>query len=252
MLKLISVNIETNKHYATVVPFLEKEQADVVCLQEAPETFSATLQGLGYHTAFEPMCLKDISEGVVAMGILIASKTPFRSYSVYYHEPVKETVLYNSEHTEDFLRIPYLVAEVQYENDTYNILTTHLIDTKAGKEDEVQIRIFENLLKQLVQEVDHVICGDFNMPRGYNALYPLMTQTYQDTIPPQYKSSLDRNLHRLGNVDIPEKIFDEYMVDYIFTKGSYIAEDVRLEFGISDHAAVIGYIKKVPTPLSHS
>ena len=81
------------------------------------------------------------------------------------------------------------------------------------------------------------------MPRGHNKLYEVITQKYTDTIPRHYRSSLDRNLHRLGKkTDLNQPIFDAYMVDYIFTQPPFEASDIHLEFGVSDHAAVIGNI----------
>jgi exonuclease III len=32
-MKLININIEGDKHFDTVIPFLEKEKPDVLCLQ---------------------------------------------------------------------------------------------------------------------------------------------------------------------------------------------------------------------------
>lgn len=41
---------------------------------------------------------------------------------------------------------------------------------------------------------------------------------------------------------IDQPIFEEYMVDYIFTQSPYWADNVKLKFGVSDHAAVIAEI----------
>jgi hypothetical protein len=84
-----------------------------------------------------------------------------------------------------------------------------------------------------------------NMPRGYNANYEHFIKRYIDTIPKQYMSSLDRNLHRLGSdPDLKSPMFESYMVDYIFSQPPYIVEDVLLHFGVSDHAGVTAIIKK--------
>jgi endonuclease/exonuclease/phosphatase family metal-dependent hydrolase len=251
MLKLISLNIEMDLHYATVVPFLTKEMADVVCLQEAPETFAETLTKLGYHTSFAPMCKKQRPDQEITVGLLIASKVPQTYFSVYYHQHSDVTVLYDGNRPEQTLRLPYLVTQIMHEGINYRIVTAHLIDTKDGHEDEIQQNICRSLLTHLTKEPEHLLCGDFNMPRGYNTLYQEVTELYKDSVPAKYKSSLDRDLHRMGKVDIPEKIFDEYMVDYIFTKDDYQAHDVHLVFGISDHAAIVANIERT-TPPSHS
>ena len=136
------------------------------------------------------------------------------------------------------------MADINFANETYKIATTHLPDTEDGLETEFQIRSINNLLQCLDQENPHLICGDFNIPRGYNSLYNNICNNYQDNIPTNYKSSLDRTLHHMGNKIIDQPIFDEYMVDYIFTKIPYETKDVRLEFGISDHAGVVASVYK--------
>ena len=67
---------------------------------------------------------------------------------------------------------------------------------------------------------------------------------YTDTIPANYTSSLDKTLHRKGDDPSRAHLFTDFMVDYLFTKPDYQASDVRLEFGISDHAAVVATISK--------
>jgi endonuclease/exonuclease/phosphatase family metal-dependent hydrolase len=252
MQKIITLNMEGNKHYKSIIPFLEAEQADILCHQEAPEEFQEVLRNMGYHTSFAPMLKTTINNEELTIGLILATKSPHESRTVYYHQPTPATVTLDQDDPEHTLSIPYLMADILTSDGTYTVATTHLIDTVNGKEDELQTRIFENMCRLLEKAPPHIICGDFNMPRGHNALYPLMIQNYKDTVPTHYPSSLDRNIHRLGTVDIPEKIFDNYMVDYIFTQSGYAATDVRLQFGVSDHAAVIGHISISPTPPSHS
>ena len=239
MLKLISVNIEKNRHYNTVLPFLDEENADVVCLQEVPEEFSRELGKLGYKTSFAPMSIDDID---TTIGIMFASKLPYNSKTVYYHGSADTVVKYGESRKDKTGSNAYILATVSTLENNFLIATTHMTDTKDGHEDYFQTKCTANLLDALSKEKPHLICGDFNMPRGYNSLYEKMTATYTDNIPPKYKSSLDKNLHRLGDKVVDQPIFDEYMVDYIFTQPPYKAKDVRLEFGISDHAAVIATI----------
>ena len=85
----------------------------------------------------------------------------------------------------------------------------------------------------------HVFCGDFNIPRGHNVLYETLTTRYTDSVPATYASSLDKNIHRKGDDISRAHLFTSFMVDYVFTQKPYQAENVRLEFGISDHAAVV-------------
>src|SRR3989338_3132306 len=53
-MKLISINIELNKHYETVLSFLKKEKPDVVCLQELlEEDFERFKQELGMAGVYQ-------------------------------------------------------------------------------------------------------------------------------------------------------------------------------------------------------
>lgn len=244
MPKIITLNIETNKHYGTVLPFLDKESPDILCLQEAPEQFTQELVKRGYKTAYAPMLLKNISGIEMSIGLMIASKHSFSHTKNYYHHNESTITLHNRNASAETIAIPYLLAEIEIEGVIFPIATTHMIDTDHGIEDQTQIEITKKLLALISKESPHIFCGDFNMPRGYNRLYSEMTERYQDNVPLHYKSSLDRNLHKLGNKILDEPIFDIYMVDYIFTQPPYTASHVRLQFGVSDHAAVIASISR--------
>jgi len=243
MLKLITVNIETNKHYARIIPFITKEQPDVLCLQEIPESFLEGLHNLGYYTTYAPRVPVALGENQDSLGIVFASKVPHQSKCVYYYgDEARARENFGTE-AED-MSFAYIIADVATEHGNYTIATTHLADTKDGREDDFQIMLMDNLLKQLAVEAPHCICGDFNMPRGYNNLYEKVITSYTDTVPAHYASSLDKNIHRLGNVTIDEPIFEKYLVDYIFSQAPYQVSDVQLHFDVSDHAAISSYLTK--------
>ncbi|USN87360.1 MAG: endonuclease/exonuclease/phosphatase family protein [Candidatus Nomurabacteria bacterium] len=226
---------------------MDREDPDVICTQEVPKGFLTHLENRGYQTAYAPMGIYD-EDGMnkeIVMGVMLASKFPSTSKINYYHRGSPEIVKYENDRKEETESYPYIITNIETPSGIYNIATTHLMDTKDGHEDVFQIRGMTRLLELLAKEEPHMICGDFNMPRGYNSLYEKVTKYYKDNIPAKYKSSLDKNLHRAGNKEIKQPIFDEYMVDYIFTQTPYEARDVRLEFGVSDHAAVVANILKV-------
>ncbi len=245
MAKIITLNIETNKHYGTVLPFLDKENADIICLQEAPELFASELTKRGYQTVYAPMLLKNINDTITNVGIMIASKYPLTHKTVYYHQNQAAVTLYNSGDSVETRSLPYIFASIEIDEIPFYIATTHMIDTDDGREDPLQIQMTEKFLSLISKENAHVLCGDFNIPRGFNALYDEILKYYTDTIPTIYQSSLDKNIHKLGNrTDLNAPIFEKYMVDYLFTQPPYTASDVRLQFGVSDHAAVIATLTK--------
>lgn len=248
MLKLISLNIETNKHYHRVLALLNKENPDVMCFQEVPKEFLSHIERLGYETCFVTRrTIFDENGDSFEEGLLLASRFPFEAETKLYHKEkilVQNPSLVRSDNSTDtrFDDYSYIIAKIFVDDKIFNIATTHLMVTADGLANEFQAKGVAELLNQLESEDSHIICGDFNMPRGYNSLYNEFTKYYTDQIPLKYKSSLDRNLHRCGNMQLNQPIFDEYMVDYVFTKLPYQARNVRLEFGVSDHAAVIAEI----------
>ena len=245
MLKLVSLNIEGPKHYKTVFPFIDNENPDVLCIQEAPHEIRAFLEERGYKTTFAPMCRWNFGETTHTIGILLSTKLPQKTRLYYYWKsPQGVPAIYNTEHPALSISNAYLIATIVDNVTEYNIATTHVMCTGNGAPDSHQEKGVSLLIKSLSKEPPHIICGDFNMPRHHNHLYEKFTKIYQDEIPKHYQSSLDRNLHRLGNVKIDQPIFDKFMVDYIFSQPEYEVTEERLKFGISDHAAVVANIHK--------
>lgn len=243
-MKLVSVNMEGEKHLDRIYQLIITESPDCICLQEAPETYTQTLATLGYTSAFAEMGVATQHESTFTIGIIIASKKPFIHRTHYYASvgTVEEPVIIGTRKIA--MRYPYLFAELtDPSGKTFHIATIHMMVTADGASDTYQTLAMQQMLTQLAQEPSHIICGDFNMPRGYNNLYEVITATYKDVIPPEYQSSLDRNLHRYGQKsDLNAPIFDTYMVDYIFSQPPYAVENVQLKFGVSDHAAILANI----------
>ncbi len=242
MFSLISVNIETDKHYKRIIPFITERNPEVICLQEAPESVLIHLKALGYSCSFLPMTKKVLEGGLEVIGVAIATKTPHAATQNYYHKPSDTLVTQTTATQVSDIFFGYLITTIRHEGKDFIIATTHLPDTKDGKEDEFQSAVVSVLIEKLKQEPPHCLCGDFNMPRGVNTLYSKMTELYTDTIPKEYASSLDRSLHRLGNIVLDQPIFEKYMVDYLFCQKPYEAETVELHFGVSDHAAITAKI----------
>jgi endonuclease/exonuclease/phosphatase family metal-dependent hydrolase len=92
----------------------------------------------------------------------------------------------------------------------------------------------KNLLALLAKTPELILCGDFNAPRG-GEIFKMLADKYKDNIPPEYDSSLDTELHRIGKIK-------KLMVDGLFTTSAYIVSDVKLSEGVSDHKAVTAII----------
>ncbi len=240
MLRLLTVNMEGSRHYERLIPFIEAENPDCLCLQEMPSQFGYELFKRGYHVTFAPMLFACSLADDDMIGIGIASKRVLSANVRFYHGNSGAPLAYDS--TRPGLTITHSVVETVVTDDAghqYRIATTHLPVTKDGESDENQAAAVANLLGNLDTGNPHILCGDLNMPRGHNRHYPEFTARYTDAIPPTYQSSLDRSLHRHGNnPNLNRPIFDQFMVDYVFTQSPYRANNVTLHFGVSDHAAI--------------
>jgi endonuclease/exonuclease/phosphatase family metal-dependent hydrolase len=138
-----------------------------------------------------------------------------------------------------------LCARATVQGDDFFVAVTHFT---WGPEGEVatpeQHTSMDALLTYTENLEPHILCGDFNLPRDYNPLYERLAHAYTDNIPKTYTSSLDKNLHRLGDDSTKQHLFSSFMVDYILSRPPYLVSNVRLVFGVSDHAAVVGQVTK--------
>ena len=230
-------------HISKVQALLGRESPDVVCLQEAPESFQADLAHRGYESTFAPMTIRTQQDKQFREGLITATRLPADCSIEYYHGSSTTIVPHDYQARLETVAHPLLAATMAHKSQPLRIVNIHMIVTPNGLSTDYQTVGMRRLLELLEPFPPHVLCGDFNMPRGFNELYETVTNRYVDAVPRRYTSSLDKSLHRLGNSpDLTEPLFESYMVDYIFTQPPYQAHDVRLEFGVSDHAAVIGEI----------
>lgn len=230
-LKLISLNILLDRHYDYFLPFLQKEQADIVCLQEVLESNMPRLSAaLSFAGHFEPMFSK---QGVRA-GIAIFTRFPAVFSSLYYSGSPARVPQEQSDNQGKNLML--LCAAFSHQGHEYLVGTTHFTWTPDGGVSEAQRQDMGRLLEVLTHSPEIVFCGDFNAPRGGEIWGQLATR-YQDNIPTHYDSSLDPHLHRLRDSK-------KLVVDGLWSTPQYRVTEVRLVEGVSDHKAVVGFIER--------
>lgn len=245
-MKLLSVNIEGQRHLDRIRTLIANANPDTICLQEVPDFFVEELAKSGWNTSFAPMLIRERDDFSYVEGVAIVSKHLLTTAADYYYKSA-DTIVVQKMRDHTTCAHPVLFAMISISGgETYHVATTHCIVTMDGRPDEHQRIGVEKMLSILSSKPPHVLCGDFNIPRGHNELYDTICQTYTDRIPHSYSSSLDKNLHMLGpKADmLSEPIFEEYMVDYIFTQQPYTATGVTLQFRVSDHAAILATISK--------
>lgn len=245
-MKLITINIEDEKHLMRVLPFIESERPDVLCLQEVCEKDLTLFEKLGYKGEFIPMNIIPTKNEDAVLGTALLSIFPIDAVCTYCYYGSENTIVeFDGNNVTSTQKKALIHADVHINDDIFTIATTHFTWTPHGPTpNQPQLESMEKFIPYISTMKPHVMCGDFNIPRNLNPLYQELCKHYTDTIPPSYVSSLDRTLHKIGNHPDKQILFDAYMVDYVFTQPPYTASDVRLQFGLSDHAGVVATITK--------
>ena len=244
-MKLVSLNIELNKHYDTVLNFLKKEKPDVICLQELLEEdlnrFKEELGMGGIFKAFSYFENHSHYENVEGkkQGVAIFSNNIIDSGSIFYVGREENLLKSYKEYLLDEKTMENRVllwADIKNEEGLiYKFINTHLPVTKEGESSRYQLEVVDLLLEKLRTLGQFVLCGDTNAPRG-NESFSRLAKKYKDNIPSEYKTSIDQNLHRVKGI--------QFMVDGLFTTPNYKASNVSLIDGISDHMAIVAKITK--------
>ena len=241
-LKLISVNIERSKHLERVLPFIEREQPDVLCVQELMERDLPAFQKRVGSGVYAPTALHPAENDPGVFGLGIFSRFPMQSDVRYYWGDGSTNVPFDfsSAESKHATESHALVLSTIAADTSYRIATTHFTWTPDGSTDDYQRRDLRSLLVAAEGEA-FVLCGDFNAPRVHagapGQIFAALAARYRDNIPPQYTTSIDKDLHRAGDLQL--------MVDGLFTTPEYIAKDVHLVNGVSDHMAIVATIEKV-------
>lgn len=235
-MQFLSLNVEGIRHTTRVQKLIGDTNPDVICLQEAPESMADSLRVHSYHVTFVPLTLRHKNDREFREGILIATRAPHTATTHLYHTTSDKLEVFEKSRYRETMRKAVLLVDCG----GFRIATTHFTWTPNGEiADEFQRTDLTALLLYLSTQSPHIICGDFNIPRFHNELYEQLITHYTDAIPLTYTSSLDSTYHRLATNPEKAHLFTDFMVDYLLTQPPFLADDVELIFGISDHAAIV-------------
>jgi len=242
-MKIVSLNIEFNRHLTRVKDFLQAEQPDVVCLQEVLEPHLALFQDAtqAKFVNFAPM-LHMQKHGVDdVLGVAIFSRRSVQAWQVHHlggkgtGRDVFQDETVATKYTSS--RFVALEAKLETSSGILPLLTTHFPVTVEGGMDEFQTGVCEKFLQLVAGYETVAACGDFNAPRG-RPIFTRLATALTDNIPMHYETSLYGPFHKAA-YQLP------YMVDGLFTKGQVTARDVVLKAGMSDHHAIVGHLQQL-------
>lgn len=236
-LKIISLNIEHDQNIDRVLPFLIEQQADVILLQEMSDKYIGRFEeALGMKSVFSVQCyLLNPGREKFKLGVITLSALPItKSYNLYYRGNDADLVTITPGNPEKQAR-SLLITEVVKNGQSYCIGNTHFTWSPGGQANANQRQDITRLLQSLSNIPEFVLCGDFNAPRG-REIFDTIALKYKDNIPAEITSTIDKNLHKAGDLNI--------VVDGLFTTPIYQVTHVKIIDGLSDHCAILATISK--------
>ncbi len=239
MAKIITLNIEGDKHLDIVLDYLERESADFLCLQEVfavhKDLFTKKLAYAHHLFSAQSRVLQENNFGVNPLGdwgLLLLSKVPFLSQQVFCYQGDSESVPKLLSGQPNSVRRVLQVVKSSIDDRSYTIGNIHFTWSPGGTPTPEQAKSAQKVLSFLMQFDSLVLAGDFNAPRGGDTR-ELFAKSYTDNIPSSVNSTLDPVMHRSGR---------DLVVDGIFTSPDILVENVKVTAGISDHRVVTAVI----------
>lgn len=237
-MRLMTLNIEGDRHMDLWLPAVKDLNVDVLCLQELFEVDCQTitamlgLQCIAFATTTrmeQPTKYKFNLKGNWGVGLF--SKLPVTEVKQQYYS--EDSTIRVFAEPNDPRRV-LVSGKIQSGEQEYQVATTHFTWSPAGEAIDLQYQDFERLAVLLQEFPEIILCGDFNAPRG-RAIHNLFVEKYRDVVPEFVKTTIDSSLHYSGKEL-------ELVVDGIFLSPEYQAEDVQVIDGISDHKGILAEI----------
>lgn len=242
-IKLLSLNIEHDRHLERVRAVIAEHAPDILCLQEVFESDCAELAAVGdYHAEFALSSYMPRSTQPMDWGIAVLSRSPLESFKVTCYSEDPRVRIFAAPNDPRRLVV---TAEIEHLGANYRIATTHFTWSEEGRISDEQVADFHRLQRVLADYSDYVLCGDFNAPRG-REMFAQFTDRLGliDHLPPDISSTIDGNFHRAGDLNLA--------VDTIFATPHYRVSQVQVIDGVSDHKALVARINRVAEAHVHS
>ena len=207
-------------------------QPDVVCLQEVFKVdLPRIAEALGFvesQFAFMPMTSIDEENQYDISprgewGIALLTRLEHSSFTTLVYKGTGTVPKFT---TPNSVNRGLLLTTVSKEGTSVPIATTHFTWTGDGETSAEQQRDFESLARFTSFLPPHILCGDFNSPRGKKT-FSLFETLYTDGLPPEVTTTIDGALHYSGGLELA--------VDTVFYQQPFVVTDVSVFEGVSDH-----------------
>lgn len=227
-LRLLSLNIEQDKHWPTIEALFSQWGPDIICLQEIfIEDFWRLRQQYDWQGEYVPR-LKYRANGRID-GIAIFSRYPYERATILDYDLGHGEIPALAHVHSSRPRSVALILDLTVDDQRLSVVTTHFTWSNLGRVTAEQLANMQLLLKRLESYPRLILAGDFNSPRG-DSVYALLEAKYRSHIPAAITSTIDGELHRAGPLP--------YVVDGLFTTDNIEVESVQLLSGVSDHLAI--------------
>jgi endonuclease/exonuclease/phosphatase family metal-dependent hydrolase len=235
-IKLLTLNIEADRHLERVEAAIAEHLPDVICMQEALESDCAHLASVGgYDVKFSVSAhLANRVGGKRNWGVAVLSRVPLRKQSEHYYS--EDPRIRVAREPNDARRV-VVMTELEHLGKTYRIAGTHFTWSPDGHIIELQVSDFGRLERVLSACPDYVLCGDFNAPRGREMFGKFENELgLIDHLPADVTSTLDPKFHRAKGLELA--------VDTIFATPEYRVTETRVLEGISDHKGILARVER--------
>ena len=242
-MKFVSINIEGNKHFIRLFPFLKEQRPDVLAVQEV---FECDLEAIKMASGLKE-CVFYPQADVAMDNIHLPLNGPW-GIAIFANEIISHEAFYYFGHQDGKLA-PFinddpgsidrvvLAVKARVNHEDFQVATVHFSWSGGPDVTDKQKEDYSRL-KQFLNKFDEMIfCGDLNTPRGFE-IWDDLALKYTDNIPMDLDTTIDKSLHKSGK-DI------RLVVDALFTSAHYVAKNVRVIPNTSDHMAVVGEIERV-------
>jgi endonuclease/exonuclease/phosphatase family metal-dependent hydrolase len=238
-LKLLTLNIEHDRHLDRVSDAIATHLPDIVCLQEVFEKDCAKLAAVGdYQVKYAISALmpegRKGNTSPRSWGVAVLTRVPVHRQTFAYYSDDPRIRIFKEPN--DPRRL-VLMTEIEREGRFYRIGTTHFTWSTNGEAADNQRADFARLKQVLLPYPHYVLCGDFNSPRG-REIFARFTDELGllDHLPADVKNTLDPKFHRVPTLELA--------VDTIFSTPEYQVTEVQVLGGLSDHKGILARIER--------